>query len=242
MAEKVPCPRCGFANRANEMACIQCGTMFQTHRPSTVAPPPPLPSPWQTPSAPWHQPSSYPQSPPSNIPAYGLTPSVLPYGGFRNDGIWREGKKLICTKGAALPDFCVKCNAPATFRKNKKMVWYPKWIGALAFIPIVFLILFLIHQQKGEVEIGMCQSHRQNQVWLAVLGAVLICIGAGGFVFERLSDGGGNEVVFVVIGLVGLTMAALSQTTMSVWPDRMDETYVWLNGTSEAFRNRFPSA
>lgn len=66
MSQKTPCPRCGYANRPNEVACLQCGTRFEAP-PAMSAPPPPPQNPgaWAQPSYPsppgqWQPPPSYP--------------------------------------------------------------------------------------------------------------------------------------------------------------------------------------
>lgn len=91
MSQKTPCPRCGYANRPNEVACLQCGTRFEAPPAVTAPPPPPPPNPgaWTQPSYPsppgqWQQPPSYsppggyaqPYEPPKT--AYAPPPAV-PY-------------------------------------------------------------------------------------------------------------------------------------------------------------------
>ncbi len=120
------------------------------------------------------------------------------------------------------------------------MIWYPKWIAALGAIPLAFLILYFLYQKKGEVEFGLCDVHRNNQVWMVVVGAFLLVVGGGGFAYTHIYDPETLEILFGVVGFVGLLLLAFSQTLLAIWPDRIDDNYLWINGASEEFRNRFP--
>lgn len=89
MSQKKPCPRCGYANRPNEVACLQCGTRFEAAPSVPVPPPPPNSGAWTQPSYPsppgqWQQPSypppgaySQPYEPPKT--AYAPPPPAVPY-------------------------------------------------------------------------------------------------------------------------------------------------------------------
>lgn len=66
MTQKTPCSRCGYLNRVNEVACLHCGTRFESA-------PPPVPAPgqggWTGPSSPPppYRPLYAPSEPPKVI-------------------------------------------------------------------------------------------------------------------------------------------------------------------------------
>ena len=61
----------------------------------------------------------------------------------RGIGVWREGNKVVIRSGAALPEGCVKCNAPLDRPlKRTKYVWYPPvaYLGLLGgLLPFAIL-------------------------------------------------------------------------------------------------------
>ncbi len=104
-AMSFPCPSCGMAYQLTPeylaqyggqmTSCSRCQYTFL------------LPT-----AAALSAPSGGPPPVPAPVLAYS-SPQVAPQAG---GAVWREGKILVATNGAALPPCCIKCNEPSASR------------------------------------------------------------------------------------------------------------------------------
>jgi hypothetical protein len=70
-----------------------------------------------------------------------------PNVGTPGAGVWRDQSKMVASKGANLPERCVKCKAPATGARLKKTLsWHHPLIFILAFVALlIYLIVAIIY-------------------------------------------------------------------------------------------------
>lgn len=168
-----------------------------------------------------HNPFASPQAlaPPSVDPATGAA-------------IWRSGNLLVVGADQALPDRCVRCNAPAEgYQLRRKLVWYPAWayLGLLGGI-IPFVLLALITQKRLTTYVGLCPAHRGRRRraitlgWLSPLAGVFLMIVAG-----SVRTGAGFLLLGGLLLILGggLCGALLART---VWPKRIREGRAWIKG------------
>src|SRR4051812_44962371 len=59
------------------------------------------------------------------------------------EGLWADGKVLVMTKSAELPDLCIKCGAPAEgYRLKRNLMWHPPaWYLLILFNLIIYAIV-----------------------------------------------------------------------------------------------------
>jgi hypothetical protein len=127
----------------------------------------------------------------------------------RLQGCWRHGPILVIRQGCALPDRCVKCNAPAELpKKPMGFHWHPR---------VIFFSLFRMMSTRIELAPGLCTQHRQRRDlglgvgWGgALLSAMLLIIGAAlenlelmliGFLMILFSMAGGVFMSRVLVPL-----------------------------------------
>lgn len=140
-----------------------------------------------------------------------------PYGPGGQPQFWIEGNELVAYKGAALPDLCIFSGEPvAGGRVNKKLQWYPPWVGALVVISApIALILMLVLRKKGELSYCVgpaAKKRRTTAILIASVGSIgLFLIGMAGIAMEQPILGIVGLVGFVVALLVGLIRAQLFQ-------------------------------
>jgi hypothetical protein len=91
-------------------------------------------------------------------------------------GLWRDGKILVCTRDAVFPGRCVKCNEPAAEPpKRVKLAWHGSGWYLLVFLNVlIYLLVALAVRKRAEVEMGLCARHKKR-------GKLALLIGWGGF-------------------------------------------------------------
>jgi hypothetical protein len=150
-----------------------------------------------------------------------------------------------------LPMICMRCGAPATGVKSKKMAWYPRAIVLLVLLSlpgvVLLVILGLILTRRARLQAPFCDRHqghwliRTTIMWTAT--AVLIAVGIG-VIALMVSVTGRRELEdavfpFACFGSVALMigwlilLAVLAHT--AIRPDEITRTHMLLNGVSEEF-------
>lgn len=184
----------------------------------------------------------------------GLPMPVLAYAtplgtGINAQGIWRDGGKLITTREAVLPQYCVKCNAPADgFYGQRKLYWYHPALALLILLNLlIFAIVAMILRKKATLMVGLCRRHHKRRLWLIattwffVLAGIVIMIGGPVEGMEL------REEWLVMAGLLGglvLLIAALVAGLMArvLVPTKIDDRYAWFKGCGNEFLSQFPPA
>ncbi|MDB5289146.1 MAG: hypothetical protein JWL69_387 [Phycisphaerales bacterium] len=177
------------------------------------------------------------QPPPAPVLAYSgpvFTPTW---------GVWREGKQIIASKGAVLPNRCVKCNEPAAGSPLKRtLYWHHPAMYLLIFAGIIiYAIVALIVRQSGTVTVCLCQKHRTRRTYAILggwLGALL------GIVLLFYAAGGNMPGLFVPLGIVLFLTAIIAGVVIAriLAPTRIDAQYLWLRGAGPEFLNTLPDA
>lgn len=153
--------------------------------------------------------------------------------------IWRCNSALVMFKRAALPQRCVKCNAPTPHTLKRNLRWHPPALYIVAAAgPLLYLILSLALSKSATIHVGLCETHaaaRKRDIiiscFLVFLSFVSFCVAA------QLED-----MTFVFVGsivfLVGVIYGIVR--TKIVAPQKIDDRYVWLNGVSAEYLRQFP--
>ena len=91
------CSQCGLVNFASSESCKRCGVLGPIGQ------------------------VQQPQAPAGIVLEDGYVMPPPPSFG----GVWRDQSTLVMTKDATLPDYCVKCDAPANgFRLKRNLSWH----------------------------------------------------------------------------------------------------------------------
>ncbi|WP_028452971.1 hypothetical protein [Chitinilyticum aquatile] len=173
-----------------------------------------------------------PYAPPESSLENSYTPSSQP--------VWRKGKMVIMSPGAALPHCCVKCNATLPKPpKPRTLYWHHPLLYLLIFVQIVvYAIVAMIVRKKVSVAAGLCPAHRKRQL----LGIALALGGlAGGFWLTASAFSNGQNLlgalgILLIVGGIfgGFLMARV------VYAVRIDATEIRLRGFGKAFLDSLP--
>ena len=95
-------------------------------------------------------------------------PLSLAHPGARVDsdgtGLWRDGDLLVMRRSTHLPNRCVRTGASTELPGiRRKYHWVPTWI--LLTIPLgpVALVLILLLQKRGVIDIPLCQQEHSER-------------------------------------------------------------------------------
>ena len=92
--------------------------------------------------------------------------------------VFASGKYLVVCKGAVLPPHCVLCNQPGTWRRQLSYSWHPNWLLlTLACTPIALVIAALFFSRTIQMELVLCDEHRQARQRRLVRAGVWIVVG-----------------------------------------------------------------
>jgi hypothetical protein len=167
-------------------------------------------------------------------PPPGLPPELT-------GGTWREGSTLVMSKDASLPDYCVKCDAPANgFRLKRNLSWHHPALFLLLLIAwLIYLILAMALRKRAIVYLGLCQEHYQKRRNLLIAGFIAL-VAAFALMFGALAS---DYPLAALLGLLGILASAiwLAFVARVVTVKKIDDRFVWLRGINENYLARFPA-
>ena len=218
------CSQCGLVNFASDQSCKRCGALVQGvqgAQSSEVLSPPATPVGIVLEDG-------YVMPPPPGPPPH-LT-----------GGTWREGPTLVMSKDASLPDYCVKCDAPANgFRLKRNLSWHHPALFLLVLLAwLLYLILAMVLRKRATVHLGLCQEHYEKRRTFLIAGFVTLGVSFALIFGAIASDYPG----VALLGVVGILASAfwLAFVARVVTVKKIDDQFVWLSGINENFLSRFP--
>jgi hypothetical protein len=171
------------------------------------------------------------------------SPAAAMFSGIAaSNGLWRDGKRLVCSRDARFPGRSVKTNQPTDNRVSWTFSYCPPWVYILfgALIAIFFT-------RKIRVDVPIEQRWITRRIIHALVG-----VGLGGLGFLLISGmaaAGGDDphpvaVVFLFIGLLlmptGLFYALLGGRALTAVYVDDDKQHVWVKGASPDYLETLP--
>jgi hypothetical protein len=161
--------------------------------------------------------------------------------GGKAGGAWRDGKLMVASKGASLPDRCVKCNMPANGLKlTRKLYWHPPAYYLLICAGVLlYAIIALIVRKTTVIDFGICQEHKSKRkrnliiAW-SLLGVSILLFFIGAAADEGTVAGLGLPVFFG--SLIFAIVAAQFVTPRKMNADGL----VWLKGVNAQYLEQLP--
>ena len=153
--------------------------------------------------------------------------------------IWRSNALLVMTKGASLPNRCVKCNAPTPERLSRKLQWHHPALYLLILVSIlVYWVVAMVVRKTAVVNLGLCEEHRESRKLSIIITVLLAFVAA-------LSSIAAVQLEMPLLFLVALVLvfaAAIygSLTIRVVAPTKIDEHFVWIKGVDSNYLQDFP--
>jgi len=160
--------------------------------------------------------------------------------GTAGAGVSRDGSKMVVSKGAPLPDRCVKCNGPAPGPKLKKRFsWHHPALFLLIFVALLlYFIVAMIVRKTAIVELGLCDDHMTKRRRNILVTWLVILLGVGGFVLAVIFE----ENTFLLAGILSIFAGIIYGvvTLRIVTPVRIDDKFAWLKGVNKDYLAELP--
>lgn len=155
--------------------------------------------------------------------------------------MWRKGKQLVMRKTALFPDRCVRCNESADGTRVKRTYyWHHPALYLMILFPglLIYVIVALIVRKSVTMQVPLCPNHRDRRR-KGMFGALTLFLVSIGLIAAAIYFQNG------VVGLIGGTAVLASMIWGGVagrllYPQRIDETHVFLQGSGSAFREVLP--
>jgi hypothetical protein len=163
-----------------------------------------------------------------------------PNVGTPGSGVWRDQDTLIVSKGAELPDRCVKCNAPAPGPRLKKTFsWHHPAIYLLILVALlIYFVVAMVLRKKATVGLGLCSEHMAKHGKSVLISWLLIAFGVGAFLLPIL----GADNIFMLLGVLLLLAGAIYAlvTVRIVSVVKIDDQFARLKGFNKDYLDELP--
>ena len=215
------CSHCGLVNVASDQSCKRCGAFVPGVGQGSDGPP------LATPVGIVLE-DGYVMPPPPGPPPH------------LSGGTWREGSTLVMSRDASLPDYCVKCDAPADgFRLKRNLSWHHPALFLLILLAwLLYLILAMVLRKRATVYLGLCREHYEKRRTFLIAGFVTLAVSfaliVGAIAWEYPA--------IALLAVLGILASAiwLAFVARVVTVKKIDDQFVWLNGINENYLSRFP--
>jgi hypothetical protein len=153
----------------------------------------------------------------------------------KDNGPWRDGKKVVTHDKSSFPQRCYKCNqATEEPPKKRKLSWHsPVFFILVLLSPVIYIIVAILVRKRATIDVHLCAQHaRRRKVciilgWSGVILGLLMCfVGLGGDMDWLFWLG---ALVFVTSIIIGVWGAA------GVRAVRIKDGTVWLTGPGREF-------
>jgi hypothetical protein len=167
------------------------------------------------------------------VPVAAVRPAEL--------GLSRDGNKLIVTRGAMLPPYCVKCAQPADGAPwEKNFAWCNPLLALLLILGLIGIVVYIIVHYSARKQmtliVPLCEEHRlarKTKLWvgslLLITSPLLMVIGA---IVDKDKLIGLGFFSFLVMAISGAVVLIQSQPLR---PKKIDDQQGLFVGAREPF-------
>jgi hypothetical protein len=165
----------------------------------------------------------------------------LPQQALDAPGAWHAGDLLIMRKGAALPDRCVRCNAPTQQHLPMKYSWHHPGYYALILLGLLpYVVVAMAVSDRAAVAVPLCERHLRtfSRLRLASLGLLLlgVLLTFGGMKYDL-----GAAVILPGLAVMFLAVVPVLTARNFLVPRKIDHSYIWLKRASAPFLESLPA-
>jgi hypothetical protein len=105
--------------------------------------------------------------------------------GSAGPGLWADRRRIVCARGARLPDLCVRCGEAASARVDHALSWTPDSME--------------VHRRYATVQMPLCERHTLVRRGFPVLGVALVLLGATSLAFWIHTDDPAGDIATPLI-------------------------------------------
>ncbi len=187
----------------------------------------------------------------SNINPYEapLTHNPLPQlqPASKPGGLFRDGNRLVMHVNATLPtNICIKTSTKAEHVLKRSLSWHHPAVFLVLFLNLlIYAIVAVVMSKKAKIVVGLSDEvYRRRKMfiigsWFGIMaGAASIAIG----ISDIHGMGENGLALFLVGGFFGMIISAIAGLMLArvVWPAKITDTHIYLNGVSKDFLAQLP--
>lgn len=148
---------------------------------------------------------------------------------------------MVASKGATLPDRCVKCNMPANGLKlTRKLYWHPPAYYLLICAGVLlYAIVAVLVRKTTTIDFGICLEHKNKRKRNLMIAWILVGVSVALFFVGIAADEGAIAGIGLPVFLIGLIFAVIA--AQFVIPRKMNaDGLVWLKGVNAQYLEQLP--
>lgn len=152
--------------------------------------------------------------------------------------VWRSGQSLVVKKDSVLPDYCVKCGAPADGKSvNKWLFWHTPILLPVALLSWPFYLLLAMGMRKTmTVPMPLCSKHMALRTWFTAFGVALLPIA----VVTLLAALTQSIPLLILLAMLMVISSAviIGWVRNPVWVIRFEEDVAWVQNVHPSVLER----
>lgn len=154
---------------------------------------------------------------------------------------WRYRKMLVMVPETALPDRCIKCNAPAHEpTKERKVYWHHPAVYVLILINVIlYAIVGAIVRKRAMVAPGLCEVHKKSHKMTVIAAWSVFALGLALMVVAIKTDGSATQLLSGFLLMLAAVLVGMIRGRI-VQAHKIETTRVWLRGCGEEFLDSLP--
>lgn len=156
------------------------------------------------------------------------------------DEIWRIKKIVVLRRDGALPDRCIKCNAPAiTPYKKQTLFWHHPAVYLLILLNLlIYALVAMFVRRTVKLEIGLCAEHQKRLWWARVIGWGGFVLIMAGCIISAAAESASLALLTAALGLIWIIVTiAINRLLIAA---RIGEEYIQLKGCGPHFLDSLP--
>lgn len=155
---------------------------------------------------------------------------------------WADGKTLVLSRHAELPDRCIKTGDEATIRKEVKLSWLPPGKQVMMVL-LVGALLAQIWAIKATVQVPLSAEFNRRRKKKIGLGLAALVLGFPVIIVPIVAGvddaiGVPCVIIGIVMILAGLIVAVAASNLVAA--TKITDNYIWLKGAKPAYLDGLP--
>jgi hypothetical protein len=186
------------------------------------------------------------QSPSPNPYAAGPIQEIL-LANSPEVSIFQHNGVLVMHKNAVLPERCIKCNEPTSYRLKRKLTWHHPWIFALLLLNvIVYVIVANVLAKRATIHIPLTDRFRTRRLKCMGIAWFLVLLSVLSIVLGIYSSSDRSLEWLMAISFISCPILLLAGILVGiigcrmVYPKKIDDHYIWLKGVCKDYLASLP--
>lgn len=159
-------------------------------------------------------------------------------------GPWRDGKALVLSRDALLPECCVKCGAPPAMHLNRKLAWHHPAVYLTILVNLfVYIVVALLVRKTAKVRVPVCAACNARRVRNIIIGTVtfILSLVMYGFGISNVNTDADLSTALLIGGTVLILFSLFWALSIQlVTARKINDRFVWINKAGKNLLDTLP--